>query len=178
MKKRILGMGLILSSFVFMSASAQVRVSINIESQPVWGPIGYDHVDYYYLPDIDIFYYVPNHQYVYADHGRWRFSAVLPPRYAKFDFYTAYKVVVNEPKPYRRASYYRTQYARYKGRHDQEIIRNSHESKYFVIKEHPEHDKWQKEQDNKRNNDRNNNRGNDKNKANQGKGNKSGHHGK
>lgn len=178
MKKKILSLGMAISAFVFMGASAQVRVNINIESQPVWGPAGYDHVDYYYLPDIDIFYYVPNHQYVYVDHGRWKFSTVLPRRYAKFDFYTSYKVVVNEVKPYRRVSYYRNQYAKYKGRHDQEIIRNSHEQKYFVIKEHPEHDKWQKEQDNNRNKDRNNSRNNDKNKPNQNRGDKNGHHGK
>jgi hypothetical protein len=49
---------------------AQVRVNINIGSQPVWGPVGYDHVDYYYLPDIETYYYVPTRQFVYFN--KWQ----------------------------------------------------------------------------------------------------------
>ncbi len=30
-------------------AKAQVSVSVNIGSQPNWGPRGYNYVDYYYL---------------------------------------------------------------------------------------------------------------------------------
>jgi hypothetical protein len=51
-------------------------------------------------------------------------------------------VVVNEDRPYRNAERYRTQYAGYKNNHSQQVIRNSHEEKYFEIKNHPEHDKW------------------------------------
>jgi hypothetical protein len=34
----------------------------------------------------------------------------------------------------------------FKGRHDQHPIRDSHESKYFVNKNHPEHNNWVKQQ--------------------------------
>lgn len=42
--------------------NAQIRISINanIVSQPVWGPTGYDYARYYYLPDIDAYYSIPN----------------------------------------------------------------------------------------------------------------------
>ena len=50
--------------------------------------------------------------------------------------------MINDPTPYRHAETYRSQYGTYKGRHDQEVIRNSHDPKYFEIKDHPEHNKW------------------------------------
>ena len=41
---------------------------------------------------------------------------------------------------------YREKYSSYKGRHDQEVIRDSHDSKYFVNKNHPQHKNWVKQQ--------------------------------
>jgi hypothetical protein len=145
MKKILLVTAFLFSGFIYEKASAQVHLNVNIGSQPVWGPTGYDHVEYYYLPDIDAYYYVPRHQYVYLNNGQWVFSTILPTRYHDYDVYSGYKVVVNEPRPYLHNDVYRSKYGQYKGRHDQEIIRNSHDSRYFVIKDHPEHDKWEKE---------------------------------
>ena len=157
MKKIMLMVIIVVSASFFTKASAQLKVSINIGSQPTWGPTGYDHVDYYYMPDVDMYYYVPTRQYIYMDRGKWRFSTTLPHRYSNFDINTGYKVVVNEPKPYNRASYYRSKYANYKGRHDQDIIRNSHEEKYWQIKDHPDHSKWENNNGNKNNNHGNGN---------------------
>ena len=152
MKKTFFIVAMLLGSFAMNTASAQLRVNINIGSQPVWGPVGYDHVDYYYMPDIDTYYNVPTRQYYYFDRGRWVSAYSLPPAYSNYDVYNSYKVVVNEPYPYRNAEMYRTKYAGYKNRHDQVIIRNSHEEKYWQIKDHPEHNKWK---DNGRGNDNN-----------------------
>jgi hypothetical protein len=129
---------------MFQNAKAQVHVDVrlNVGTQPVWGPVGYDYVDYYYMPDIDVFYYVPRHQYIYLQSGRWIFASSLPSRYHNYDINRGYKVVVNEPTPYRNAAIYRTKYAGYKGNHGQEIIRNSHDSRYWENKNHPEHNKW------------------------------------
>jgi hypothetical protein len=173
MKKIMLMILIAFSASFFTKASAQIRISVNIGSQPTWGPVGYDHVDYYYLPDVDMYYYVPTRQYIYMDRGSWRFSAVLPGRYSNFNINTGYKVVINEPRPYDRASYYRSKYSNYRGRHDQPIIRNSHEEKYWQIKDHPEHNKW----NNGNNNNRNNNNGNDNNRNNNNNNNHgNGHH--
>jgi len=114
-----------------LQAQVRVGVNINVGSQPVWGPVGYDYVDYYYLPDIDAYYSVPRHQFVYLSNGRWVFSANLPARYRGYDLYSGYKVVVNEPRPYLHADRYRERYAPYRGRHDQAIIRDSHDSRYY-----------------------------------------------
>ncbi len=127
--------------FLFGTACAQ-HLSINIGVQPVWGPVGYDHVEYYYLPDIDAYYYVPQHQFIYLEGGQWRRSENLPGRYGKFDLYNSHKVVVNERTPYRHSQVYRDKYGSFKGAHDQQPIRDSHETRYFVNKDHPEHAKW------------------------------------
>jgi hypothetical protein len=44
----------LLSSTV--DAQISVSVSFNIDRQPIWGPTGYAHVEYYYLPDIEVYY--------------------------------------------------------------------------------------------------------------------------
>jgi hypothetical protein len=147
MKKTMLISALVVAALAFQTASAQLRVNfkVNIATQPVWGPTGYDHVEYYYMPDIDAYYYVPTHQYIYLQSGRWIFASSLPSRF-HYDINTGYKVVVNDRTPYRHPETYRAKYASYKGRHDQEIIRNSHDSKYFQNKNHPEHNKWKQSQ--------------------------------
>jgi hypothetical protein len=147
MKKIIAITILVAGSLIGTRSNAQVsaHVSINIGVQPVWGPVGYDYVNYYYLPDIDVYYCVPRHEFVYLDGGRWIFAASLPPRYHDYDLYNSYKVVINDRRPYLHDDMYREKYASFRGRHDQAIIRDSHDSKYFVVKGHPEHDKWERE---------------------------------
>lgn len=131
MKKIIIAAAILVSGLAFNNkAEAQIGVSINIGSQPDWGPVGYDRADYYYMPDIDTYYDVPAHQYVYLNDNRWVRSASLPARYRNYNVYNNYKVVINERNPWERNTVYRTRYANYKGRHDQVIIRNSKDVKY------------------------------------------------
>ena len=131
MKKITLIAATLLGSLLYTSANAQISVNVNIGAQPAWGPVGYDYVENYYLPDIDAYYDVPNHQYVYLNNNVWVHSRVLPARYANYNIYNGYKVVINEPQPWRRANVIRTKYVGYKGRHDQVIIRNSKDVKYI-----------------------------------------------
>ena len=46
---------LVLIAAVFLSCTVEAQLSIslgfNVDRQPIWGPTGYDHVDFYYLPD-------------------------------------------------------------------------------------------------------------------------------
>jgi hypothetical protein len=141
MKKIIICAVLFLSASFLKEASAQVKVNVsfNIGSQPVWGPAGYDYVQYYYLPDIEAYYYVPNHQFVYLSGSRWVFSSTLPPRYRNYDLNTGYKVVVNRPNAYKYFKGDRVKYGSYRGNHSQTIIRNSNEPKYYVVKGHPKY---------------------------------------
>jgi len=130
MKKIIITAAIFFSCIAYKSAEAQISLSINIGSQPEWGPVGYDHADYYYMPDIDTYYDVPAHQYVYLENNTWVRRASLPARYSNYNVYNGYKVVVNEPSPWTHATTYRTKYANYRGRTGQTIIRDSRDVKY------------------------------------------------
>ncbi|MDP9081641.1 MAG: hypothetical protein M3O71_29870 [Bacteroidota bacterium] len=129
MKKSIFIAALIFSCLSIKLADAQIRISLNIGSQPEWGPTGYDHADYYYMPDVDAYYDVNAHQYVYYENNVWVRNVALPPRY-HFDRYHSYKVVVNQPTPWVHHADIRARYANYRGRHDQTIIRESHDERY------------------------------------------------
>ena len=148
----------LLSASGTLHAQIHININFNLDSQPAWGPVGYDYVDYYYLPAIDIYYSVPLHRYYYEYRGRWISSIYLPARYRDFDLYTSYKVVVNEREPWRNDRVYRERYYSDRDRHDQEIIRDSRDPKYFANKYHPEHKKWLEEQ----RHDRGNHKGWDK----------------
>jgi hypothetical protein len=132
----------------FEPANAQLTLKVNIAAQPIWGPVGYDHVEYYYLPDIDTYYYVPEHIYIYIEGGRWISGPYLPQRNNKFDLYGSRKVVINKAKPYLRDNEYKVKYASDNERSKEQSIRDSHDSKYFVNRKHPEHSKWKESQAN------------------------------
>ncbi|MES2275144.1 MAG: hypothetical protein V4592_03920 [Bacteroidota bacterium] len=131
MKKIIFGAVLLLASFSFKAdAQFKINFNLNIGSQPEWGPTGYDHVEYYYMPDIDAYYYVPGHQYVYMQNNAWIRTTTLPARYKNYDVYKGYKVVINQPEPWRNQTAIRAKYARYKGQRNQTVIRDSRDNKY------------------------------------------------
>ena len=110
---------------------AQFSLSINIGTQPTWGPTGYDHADYYYLPDVESYYSVQSRQFIYLSNGRWIYASSLPARYSNYDLYSGYKVVVNRPRPYLNYNQDRVQYGKYKGwKGKQTIIRDSRDVRY------------------------------------------------
>ena len=156
MKRFFLVCAVVLSAVCY-KANAQVNVNINIGRQPVWGPPGYNYVQYYYLPDYDVYYDVPRGLFVYFDLGRWNFAPALPPRFGNYDLYHSYKVVINDRDPWLRHNYYRGHYEGYRGRR-QLIIRDSRDGRYFAARER--HEDFGR--DNGRgNHGRNNGRGND-----------------
>ena len=112
---------------------------VNISIQPIWGPIGYNYVEYYYLPDIEMYYYVPRHKFIYMQNGQWISKSYLP---AQYNLYNGRKVVLNEPKPYLHHLDNKTKYALSNEHSIQQSIRDSHEPRYFENKNHPEHSKW------------------------------------
>jgi len=142
---------LMVALFIFSASgtsNAQISLNLNfnIDTQPAWGPTGYDYVENYYIPDLDIYYNVPLHRYYYYNNGRWRYSSNLPSRYRSYNFYNTYKVVVNDKDPWKNHNKYKKEYLKYKGNHDQKVIRDSRDSKYFKNKNHPEHNNWVKKQ--------------------------------
>ncbi len=126
MKQIILAVIFGVASLSSISTKAQVSLNINIGSQPKWGPTGYNHVDYYYLPDIETYYNVPDKQYTYMENGRWITAGNLPSKYRNYDLYKGYKVVMNSPKPYLSHKRNIQQYNKFKGgKTKQVVIRDS-----------------------------------------------------
>ena len=106
-------------------AEAQVNVNINIGNQPLWGPVGYEYVRYYYLPEIDVYYNVANKKYTYFQGNRWVTKSKLPGRYKNFDIYRTYKVVLNNPNPWNHHDRNRREYGRFAHNRSQVIIRDA-----------------------------------------------------
>ncbi len=75
---------------------AQVSVNVNIGSPPLWGPVGYTEVQYYYLPDVEAYYDVQTSMFIYYGGGVWIRRAYLPTRYRYYDLYSGYKVVLTD----------------------------------------------------------------------------------
>lgn len=114
----------------FQSSNAQPLNSANIGHQPLWGPDGYNYVDYYYFPEIGIYYHVPDANFVYYDRGRWTSSFRLPARFRSYDLYRGYKVVINKPRPWINHGYYYRRYAPDRGYYTQTTIRDSRDEHY------------------------------------------------
>jgi hypothetical protein len=114
--------------FLINHAQAQVNVSLNVNvaTQPNWGPFGYDNVNYYYMPDIETYYYVPKHQFIYLNEGNWVFATSLPSRYHSYDLYRGYKVVINDPRPYLHHDIYKPRYSHYREYYDHQPVLRDH----------------------------------------------------
>ena len=119
MKKLIfvLGLGLIIGMFNINNTEAQARVniSINIDMQPAWGPSGYNYAEFYYIPELNIYYDVVNMVYHYPNRGNWISSMYLPVAYCHYDFYSLYKVVLTgTPYPWRYNRQHVNLYSKYR----------------------------------------------------------------
>lgn len=89
----------IIFGFVMLLAfttKAQVSVNVNVGSPPMWGPVGYTEVQYYYLPDVEAYYDVQTSMFIYYGGGAWIRRAHLPTRYQYYDLYNGYKVVLTD----------------------------------------------------------------------------------
>ncbi len=133
MKKTIAILSLLLAAGLINSAAAQVNVNvnININSQPDWGPIGYDYVEFYYFPEINIYYDIMHSMFYYKARNTWVSSRYLPDSYRRYDLYGMYKVVVNnQPQPWLYNKMHRKSYAAYKKDRTQIAIRYSNDNRY------------------------------------------------
>ena len=109
---------------------------INISAQPLWGPIGYNYVEYYYLPAGDVYFDVLNSNFYYYSEGAWLFASKLPPSYS-CELYLNYKVVINKPKPWLHHKNYFVKYVDFKSSQNlQSNIKDSNDKKYNVVKGH------------------------------------------
>ncbi len=118
--------------FALLNApSVQAQVSININLQPSWGPSGYDYAEYYYIPELNIYYDVVNALFYYTSGSSWISSKFLPLRYKRYDLSTMYKVVLNgEPTPWLNNKAHKKTYKNYKNDRTQVPIRQTADAKH------------------------------------------------
>jgi len=89
----ILGIGLIVGMVPNTKVEAQINININIDLHPAWGPSGYDYAEYYYIPEINVYYDVINRLFIYPHGRRWISAMYLPAAYHYYDFYSLYKAI-------------------------------------------------------------------------------------
>ena len=115
----------IFSLTVALTAQSQVKVSVKIGTAPNWGPVGYTDVQYYYLPDIEVYYDINTNMFIYLYNGVWIRRTYLPYRYRNYDLYGGYKVVLNHYHgyyPYGHFRNHRHRYGKgYRGRYQRNI---------------------------------------------------------
>ena len=102
----VLSMGL----FIASSASAQVHNNVGMRNG--------HHADYYYLPDIDMYYYIPGEQFVYFSDNHWIFSRHLPSAYHDYDFAHGRRIYVNGMNPYMHHDVHIQLYGHENGHHE------------------------------------------------------------
>lgn len=126
----------IMMLFTSNSMTAQVSINVNLGLQPSWGPVGYESVDYYYLPDVQSYYDIRATQFIYLSRGQWVRSRYLPTQYRNYDLNHGYKVVLNNyhgSRPYSNYKYDKVKYHKgYKGAPQRSIGHRESNHKDYV----------------------------------------------
>jgi hypothetical protein len=114
-QKIMLSIALLVAS---LSGQAQVSVSVNIGTPPVWAPAAPVTVEYYYLPDIQVYYDVPARTYIYFGNGAWRRSRFLPSRYRGYNLAQGHTIYLSDYHGRTPYAYYKEHKIKYKGNSD------------------------------------------------------------
>ncbi len=82
---------------------------------PPWAPPGHARAQYYYLPDLQVYYDVPAASFLLPHRGQWIAVPQLPPAYRSYDLYAAPKVVLDYygPSPFRYYEVHRQRFPRW-----------------------------------------------------------------
>jgi len=117
MKKFVLSIIIAAGGLITQNAAAQVGVNVGLRigplvinvHKPIAPAVVYD--DFYYLPEVDAYYSVPERCYYYMDGGgQWVNAAYLPGRYHDYDWRSARRYEVRAQRPYANHEYYRNKY--------------------------------------------------------------------
>lgn len=123
MKKFVLSIIIAAGGLLTQTASAQVGVSVGVRlgpvvinvHKPVAPAVVYD--DFYYLPEVEAYYSVPEHCYYYMDgNRRWVNAAYLPGRYRDYDWRYARRYEIHNQRPFDNHVYYRNRFGGNPGR--------------------------------------------------------------
>ncbi|WNM18230.1 hypothetical protein [Flavobacterium capsici] len=95
------------------TAQSQVSVNVNLGTPPVWAPANAVAVQYYYLPEIGVYYDVPAERYIYLRNGKWFRSAALPAQYRYYDLRHGRTVYLTDYRGNAPYTFYKTHKIKY-----------------------------------------------------------------
>jgi hypothetical protein len=134
MKRFVVISGLAMAMGMFHAGQAEaqaVSVHVNIDLQPAWGPVGYDYAEFYYFPELNIYFDVNRALFYYLNGRKWVSGFYLPLAYHRYDLYRMYKVVLNhDPNPWIHNRLHRRDYDRFRHNRSQVAIRQAKEHRY------------------------------------------------
>lgn len=161
MKKIYLTAAFIAASFsIYQSASAQVSIHINLGgSRPQAQPIIYDNADeYYYYPDLNVYFNLASHRYMYMDGNHWLNATQMPVAYRNYNMNNMRRVSINQHDAYLQNDRHRQLYNNGRNEYARGPVNNNNRDRNFD-------NRGGKMQNNDRNNDNrsNNNRGDNRN---------------
>lgn len=153
MKKAILILTILFGSVMCINndvQAQQINININIGSQPSWGPVGYDYVDYYFIPEMNVYYILGSRMFVYPEGRRWITARYLPYRYRHYDLYGMHKVVmVGGPhNPWIHNHRHYREYSKFRNHRGQHVIRDSRDIRYRDSRNN--HATWYRENNSQR----------------------------
>ncbi|MEO8172391.1 MAG: hypothetical protein ABI581_04885 [Sediminibacterium sp.] len=82
---------------------------------------------YYYYPEVDMYYDINNRRFVYEEGNRWVYATKLP--YQNYDLNRGFRVSINEYKPYLHADEYRDQYRSYYDNYNHRSLGNNRQNR-------------------------------------------------
>lgn len=118
-----------------------------------------DSDDYYYLPDVEAYYSIPQHCYFYMDGNRWISAAYLPGRYHDMDWRAFRHYEVRGERPYMNHSAYRTKFGGASQRPNWGYANNNPRGGYDQPRGYDNHNNYGQPQNNPYQNGYNQNRG-------------------
>lgn len=137
----------VILSLAVLQASAQ-ETRDNRDRQPDWGPAGYEYAEFYYIPDMDVYYDVTRSVFRVEERGRWVEAAELPERFASYDIYSCYKVVINGREPWLNHRNHDFVYDRYRRKpFRQQTIRDSRSGNSEGERHNPKRDRRMRERE-------------------------------
>lgn len=108
----------LLAVFIFTSCGTYnygTAANQTYYENPQWAPDYYQGTRYYYFPDIECYYDIADHDFIFLNNGQWIYVQSISPFYPSFDLYDSYIVVININvyQPWMHHQYYNSHYPKY-----------------------------------------------------------------
>jgi len=108
------------------TTQGQTEVKITFGTPPVWAPANRVETQYYYIPDVDAYYDVPQARFIYVENGKWVRNKALPYRYRNYNLRGGNIIYLTD---YRGTSPYK-----FHKNHKIKYPKRGHSNKVYVVK--------------------------------------------